>query len=156
MKEQEPLGLIFKKIYNNIDTKRNELLKDMDLTATQADILVYLFFCSKEKINQRDIENKFNIKNPTVTGILKRMEEKGFIECIIDDEDKRFKKILLTRKSIKFRDRLDSHKEEIENILTQNMSKEEVKILKTLLNKMVDNILNYQCHKKGEKNEANI
>lgn len=150
MKEQDTLDLIFKKLYNNIDKKRNEVLKNMELTATQADILTYLFFCSKEKINQRDIENKFNIKNPTVTGILKRMEEKDFINCVIDEDDKRFKKILLTKKSLKFRDHLDSHKEEIENILIYNMTEKEVKVLKKLLNKMADNIQNYSCQKKGE------
>lgn len=155
MEEQEPLGLIFKKIYNNIDTKRNELLKDIGLTATQADILMYLFFCSKEKINQRDIENKFHIKNPTVTGILKRMEEKEFINCIIDENDKRFKKILLTKKSIKIRDCLNKHKEEMEYILTSHMTLEEIYTLKSLLNKMVNNIEVY-CHIEGRKNETDF
>ena len=33
----------------------------------------------KEEVNQRDVERGLSLKNPTVTGLLKRLEEKGYI-----------------------------------------------------------------------------
>ena len=35
-----------------------------------------LFHTSKDEVSQRDVEKNLNLKNPTVTGILKRLDEK--------------------------------------------------------------------------------
>ena len=58
----------------------NEGLKKYDLTKSQQDVLGYLHFTDKDPVIQRDIEEHFHISNPTVTGILNRLEQKGFIE----------------------------------------------------------------------------
>ena len=49
-------------------------------------------------IIQRDIEEHFHISNPTVTGILNRLEQKGFIERKLNQKDKRVRAIVLTQK----------------------------------------------------------
>ena len=53
---------------------------------------------SKEFVNQKDIEKALSLKNPTVTGILKRLDEKGFILAVPSNQDKRCKNIYPTEK----------------------------------------------------------
>ena len=76
----------------------NEGLKKYDLTKTQRDILGYLHFTDKNPVIQKDIEEHFHISNPTVTGILNRLEQKGFIERKQSLKDKRVRTIVLTKK----------------------------------------------------------
>ena len=53
----------------------NEGLKKYDLTKSQRDVLGYLHFTDKDPVIQKDIEEHFHISNPTVTGILNRLEQ---------------------------------------------------------------------------------
>ena len=58
----------------------------------------YLHFTDKNPVIQKDIEEHFHISNPTVTGILNRLEQKGFIERKQSLKDKRVRTIVLTKK----------------------------------------------------------
>lgn len=57
-----------------------------DLTPAQASILMYLEKAD-HPVNQRELENYFRLSNPTVTGLMKRMEAKGFIRREISQAD---------------------------------------------------------------------
>ena len=65
----------------------------------QCAVLDYLLGSSKEFVNQKDIEKALSLKNPTVTGILKRLDEKGFILAVPSNQDKRCKNIYPTEKA---------------------------------------------------------
>lgn len=88
-----------KMIHNTFEERRNKHLLKYNLTSSQQEILFYLGFHEGEPIHQREIEKWFHLKNPTVTGILNRLEEKGFIVRKTGETDKRFRMIELTEKS---------------------------------------------------------
>ena len=79
MKERLPVGFMFKQINNIYEKEFNNLLRGIGITSSQCAVLDYLLGSSKEFVNQKDIEKALSLKNPTVTGILKRLDEKGFI-----------------------------------------------------------------------------
>ncbi len=87
-----------KMLHHAFEERRNRQLLQYNLTSAQMDVLLYLKFCEGE-VHQRDIEKTFGLKNPTVTGILNRLEEKGFIVRKTRPDDKRFRLIELTEKS---------------------------------------------------------
>ena len=87
-----------KMLHHAFEERRNRQLLQYNLTSSQMDVLFYLKFCEGE-VHQRDIEKSFGLKNPTVTGILNRLEEKGFIVRKTRQEDKRFRLIELTENS---------------------------------------------------------
>ena len=89
MRECAPLGFKFKQIDNIYEKEFNNRLKKLGLTASQCAVLDYLFNSSADEVNQRDIEKALSLKNPTVTGILKRMEENGFVFIVPSTRDKR-------------------------------------------------------------------
>ena len=107
MKERMPIGFMFKQINTIYEKDLNNLLKTVGITASQCAVLDYLFRSNEEVVNQRDIERALSLRNPTVTGLLKRLDEKGFILSVPNEKDKRCKNIYLTEKAydIQRRDR---------------------------------------------------
>ncbi len=72
-------------------------LADLDLTGAQGMIIGYLSF-SKEPPCPRDIEEAFQLSHPTVSGLLNRLEKKGFIALRPDEKDRRCKRIFILDK----------------------------------------------------------
>lgn len=67
-------------------------LEKVELTAAQGHILGYLAHC-KEPPCPRDIEERFHLSHPTVSGLLSRLEKKDFIELRTDEKDRRCKRV---------------------------------------------------------------
>ena len=96
MQERMPIGFLFKQINTIYEKEFNNRLKKLGITASQCAVLDYLFNSSEEEITQKDIEKALNLKNPTVTGLLKRLDEKGFVLVVPSNKDKRCKNVFLT------------------------------------------------------------
>ena len=107
MQERMPIGFMFKQISNVYEKEFNRRLRTLGITASQCAVLDYLFTSSKEEVTQRDIEKALSLKNPTVTGLLKRLDEKGFILSVPSNKDKRCNNIYLTEKAYDIRRRMD-------------------------------------------------
>ncbi len=73
-----PLGFKIKQINNVYEKDLTERLKIIGITSSQCAVLDFLFHTNKDEVNQIDVEKGLNLKNPTVTGLLKRLDEKGF------------------------------------------------------------------------------
>lgn len=77
----------------------NKDMKDSGLTARQFDVLMYLKNYAGKEVTQVMIEKDFQLSNPTVSGILKRLEQNGFIRRAAGTQDKRCNHIVLTNKA---------------------------------------------------------
>lgn len=97
--EEKNFGQWIKYIHNIFQNKKNSFLIEYELTSSQAEVLLYLFKHQKHKVNQRMLEKQLNLSNPTINGILNRLEIKGFIKREIDELDARNKNIILLAKS---------------------------------------------------------
>lgn len=135
-----PIGFLIKQINNVFEKELNDKLKDTGITSSQCAVLDYLFHTSKEEVNQRDVERNLNLKNPTVTGILKRLDEKGFVFCVPSNKDKRKKIIYLTEKAYDIRRRMESDRRKLERELTRGMTRREREALQRSLEKLLYNI----------------
>ena len=102
-----PIGFVVKQINNLYEKDLNEKLKKLGVTSSQCAVLNYLFHTNKDEVNQRDVERALSLKNPTVTGILKRLDEKGFVLCVPNAKDKRRKNIYLTEKAYDIQRRME-------------------------------------------------
>lgn len=139
-KRSQPLGFLIKQINNVYEKDLNERLKKIGITASQCAVLDYLFRTSKEEVSQRDVERNLNLKNPTVTGILKRLDEKGYILCVPNARDKRRKNIYLTEKAYDIQRRMETDRRKLDKELTRGMTKREVEALRKNLAKLLYNI----------------
>ena len=80
-----------------MDQAMTSALASMDLTAAQGRIMGYLAHRSSPPCC-RDIEEEFCLSHPTVSGLLSRLEKKGFIEFREDPQDRRCKRICMLPK----------------------------------------------------------
>ncbi|MDY5986084.1 MarR family winged helix-turn-helix transcriptional regulator [Sporofaciens sp. SGI.106] len=140
MQERLPIGFLFKQINNVYEKDFNNRLRRLGITSSQCEVLDYLFNCQKEEVNQRDIEKALSLKNPTVTGILKRLDEKGFILIVPNAKDKRRKNVYLTEKAYDIQKRMESDRRKIDKNLTIGMTKKEIQALQKMLNKVLYNV----------------
>jgi DNA-binding MarR family transcriptional regulator len=138
--EYNKLGILFKFIENSIEKSRNNLLQGTDITATQADILTFLLFNHDVEINQRDIEQEFQIKHPTVIGLLDRLENKGFVKRTVAQADGRYRQITLTEKYLTIAKNIGEKGEILEKRLTRGFSEEEQAQLQSLLQRVLKNL----------------
>ena len=139
-KQNQPIGFIVKQINNVYEKELNERLRKIGITSSQCAVLDYLFRTSKEEVSQRDVEKNLNLKNPTVTGILKRLDEKGYILCVPNANDRRKKNIYLTEKADDIQRRMDADRRKLDRELTRGMTKREENALRRNLEKLLYNI----------------
>lgn len=136
MRDNDEIGFYLSLIKKKMDKHMNEGLKKYDLTKTQRDILGCLHFTDKNPVIQKDIEEHFHISNPTVTGILNRLEQKGFIERKQSLKDKRVRTIVLTKKEQDLHEDIENQiclmESKFENALGIEKQKQLLEILKEL------------------------
>ena len=139
---KEHVGLLLKFINGRVNTKINKNLAEFNLTGVQHEILCFIDRNENERdVFQKDIEKCLKLTNPTVTGIVKRLEEKEMIARCPSNNDARYKCLHVTEKgkevickSFKF------GANNIEKQLVKDMSDEEVKMLKDLLYRALINM----------------
>ena len=85
-------GPQIKLLHHAIDQTITTALANMDLTATQGRIMGYVYRQPAPPC-PRDIEEAFHLSHPTVSGLLSRLEKKGFVELLPDAIDRRCKRI---------------------------------------------------------------
>lgn len=140
MQERMPVGFMFKQINTIYEKELNNRLCKLGITASQCAVLDFLFNSSQEEITQRDIEKALSLKNPTVTGLLKRLDENGFILVVPSNKDKRCKNVFLTEKAYDIQRRMDAERRKIDKMLTIGMSKKEVAALEKMLARVLYNV----------------
>ena len=138
--KREPLGFKIRQINNVYEKDLTKRLKIIGITSAQCAVLDFLFHTSKEEVNQIDVEKGLNLKNPTVTGLLKRLDEKGFIFCIPSTQDRRRKKIYLTEKAYDIQRRMEADRRKVDKTLTRGMTKREIEAVYKALDKILYNI----------------
>lgn len=140
MRERKTIGFLFKQINNVYEKEFNNRLKRLGITSSQCEVLDFLLQSSKDEVTQRDIERALNLKNPTVTGLLKRLDEKGFILSVPSGKDRRCKNIYLTEKAYDIQKRMEMERKKLDKMLTLGMTKKETDALYKMLNRVLYNI----------------
>ncbi len=111
-----------------------------DLSAMQGHIIGYLSYCRDRDVFQRDIEETFNITRSSVTGIVKLMEEKGYLTRQSVSGDARLKKLALTPKGREHHQRAMAAIDQVETAALQNFTPEEVELFRSLCTRIRINL----------------
>ena len=111
-----------------------------EVTPMQIWIIGYLHDHCEQDVFQKDIERAFTITRSTVTGILKLMEKNDYNVRMAVPEDARLKKLVLTRKGEDLLQSVREHRNEMERVLEDGMTEEEVNTLFPLLDKLIENL----------------
>ena len=114
-------------------------LVDFELTPSQARIVGFLI-ASPQPACARDVEHFFRLSHPTVSGILSRMEAKGFIEMRPDEQDRRIKRIYPLDKCYACNDRIHACITDNEKQVVVGFSLEEEALFQDFLQRAIQNL----------------
>jgi DNA-binding MarR family transcriptional regulator len=118
----------------------NKLVKKLDLTIAQGFMVYLLLENQGEGLNQRNLEHLMMLSNPAVTGVITRLEAKGFIRRSKSFGDRRYNIINPTEKCLALKEEFYSHIFESEDRILAGFTEEEQKLLYRFLKRMSRNL----------------
>ena len=119
-----------------ITRKYGPMLDELDLTYTQ--YIVMMYFWEKQESNVKEIGKSLLLDSSTLTPILKKLEEKGYLSRERSNEDERNLKVKITERGLELRDKAMKIPEKMGKCI--NLSPKEAKTLYNLMYKVLANI----------------
>lgn len=141
LKKKHPLGAMLKYASRLAEKNLNDKMAELNVTRSQMDLLAFVFVKNKEgyEVNQVDIEKYLNLKNPTVSGLINRLEKKNYIKRETSSKGANFKSIVITENGKSLLEEGKKVVELSENTMFSLLTKEEKAELERLLQKVIDN-----------------
>lgn len=125
-------------------------LAQMELTASQGHIMGYLAHREQAPCS-RDIEEAFRMSHPTVSGLLSRLEKKGFIEFRPDESDRRCKRIFILPKGRECLELMHNTIRQTESRMVRDFTPEEQSQFTDFLNRAIRNMGHTPCKRKNKE-----
>lgn len=136
----KPIGLLIHHLHLIQRQMLNQVFEELDLTSSQAFTLIHVIKSHRKNllICQKDIEKAMEISNPTVTGILNRLEQKELIQRVPGKKDARIRNIIVTQKALELDKILQKKFQEVEKSLVSSLDDEQQHIFHEMLQKIID------------------
>lgn len=136
---------LFKKIANEQKVQLNKRTSEQGMTYVQSLVILYLLDMKKHaetgpEVTQRQVEKYLSLKGSTVTKLLDRMEENGYITRVKSKRDSRANCIYPTELGISFVPYFYDALHQVESTMTKGMTTEEKEMLKDLLKRVLINL----------------
>ena len=125
-----------------------------NITGVQGRLLRYMVRNGKDgELLQRDIEDVFQMRRSTVTGILQLMEQHGIIRREPVEHDGRLKRLVLTEQARAMDEYITERMKQMEELLRQGITEDELKGWFAVCEKIRSNLEQYQCNmcREGQK-----
>ncbi|WP_347995308.1 MarR family transcriptional regulator [uncultured Eubacterium sp.] len=136
----EHYGVLIKKLDKVFKQNFDQELERVGLTFSQMRVLRFLEGNPNTKITQKDISKELDIQHSTTIGLLKRMQEKGLVTVVVDEDNRRCRNIFLTSKAEEISCEMERGRTIMENRVVASFTEEEKEIFYRLLNKAIDNL----------------
>lgn len=145
-------GPRFRMLHWYTDQFMTEALSQLELTASQGRIMAFVATRDTPPC-PRDIEERFGLSHPSVSGTLSRLQKKGFLEFCPDPQDRRCKRIYILPKGQECHARMAEQIQSIEQRIVAGFSPEEQAAFLGLLDRAIGNMggPSIPCHKEELK-----
>lgn len=110
------------------------------LTGMQGWIIGYLAARPEQDVFQRDVEQEFEIRRSTATGILQLMERKGLLRREPVAQDARLKKLVLTPQALAMHQQVMKQIHDFELTLYQGLTAQDVANFFDIMDKLKRNL----------------
>lgn len=140
MSKSLPNGELIKLLHDRLEKQANNTLRAKDLTMMQVAVLMELQKADQSQISMKELERRFSIAQSTVAGIVSRLEQKGFVEALGDNSDKRIKLVHITSAGESCCKEASGYMEEAEQTLLHGFTEAEKKMFNLLLTRAAENM----------------
>ena len=134
------VGFYFKKISEKLEKRANAEGVKREVTYSQGKLLWYLHAHDGEKVTMREIEKYFDCSHATVSGLVKRLAQKGYLTVEQDETDKRTKILKPTEKERASFAETKKRRQAVERVLLDGFTEEEKRAVSEYLDKIYNNL----------------
>lgn len=106
-------------------------------------IIGYLIRHDGEIIYQKDLEKTFKVGKSSLSGTLKILEEKGYIERKAVPGNARTKQVVMTEKAREYHLKVEEDRLIMEQQVTKGLSREELETFRRIVKRMQTNLMDY-------------
>lgn len=135
------IGPLLKQIHDALEKESNHMLRPDDLTMVQMHLLFILKNREDGTCTLKELEKILHVAQSTTVGIIKRLEQKGFVECYGDANDKRIKIAKITREGSKVCKQAQEGLQKVEQHALEGLTEDEIGIFVDLLQKVRKSLL---------------
>lgn len=129
--------MLIKRINDEIEKRVNNTLRATDLTMSQMGALVVLRHQPGGEMPLKGLEHELGVAQSTAAGIVRRLEQKGFVESLGQADDRRVKVVRITEQGKSYCAGADAEMARVEDDLLSPLSEEERAQLQRLLSKLL-------------------
>ena len=156
MEQHNHIGTKLKALSTAITQEINRGTAELGLTGSQSFFLGYLVRHRDRTVYPRDLEREFDFSHPTVSGILQRLQTKGFVTFQPGETDRRCKQVLVTDKAVECHAAVMRQIAQTEARAVAGMQPEEIQELDRLLGMMMNNMGVSLCRRQPRTEEENL
>lgn len=131
----------FKKARKKMHNFLEKRIKEYNLTSNQIDVLIFINR-NKEYNTAKDIVEYIGVSKGLVSRSIDDLLKRGYITACEDKNDKRKLRLFLTDEGEKIVNIIDKYDREFFGMLTSNITKEEMEVHASIINKIVTNLKN--------------
>lgn len=136
----EHCGYIIMKINEALNEMATESLDEHGITFSQMRFVHYMDLHRDRPVTLKEMEKYYGMAQPTVAGIMKKLERKGYVTLIPDPNDRRAKNVVLTAEGLALIESQNRFRESLEERFLEPLSEEERKEFHELLTRVGSNI----------------
>lgn len=141
MENNRDAGLVIGMVSNQIKRQLDSMVFNDTLTGMQGRFLHYILANSTDRdLFQRDLEEEFNLRRSTATGILQLMEKGGLLYRENVDYDARLKRIVVTQKGERQKARVEESIRILENRLQRGISDADLEVFFRVMEQVSKNL----------------
>lgn len=131
----------FKKARKKMHNFLEKRIKEYNLTSNQIDVLIFIKR-NKEYNTAKDIVEYIGVSKGLVSRSIDDLLKRGYITACEDKNDKRKLRLFLTDEGEKIVNIIEGYDREFFEMLTSNITKEEMEVHSSIINKIVTNLKN--------------
>lgn len=139
MKSAQSAGRCVSILSNQIRRRLDSFSSHSSISGSQGRVLHYIL-AQPNDIFQKDVEEEFNLRPSTATGILQLMEKNGLILRESMPHDARLKRIILTEKAALLKDQVICDVTRLEEDLTRDIDPQKLDIFFDVIQQMSKNL----------------
>ena len=140
MKIEKCINYLMTQAQIKVNQKFRENLIECQVTPAQYFMLYYLW--NEDGLSPTQLANLSGLDTSTVTGLLTRLEEKGFISRINSKDDRRSVNVFLTKPGVMLRDSVDAIIQKSNSEVLSSFTKKEQAALEDFLLRILASFAN--------------
>ncbi|MCD8068760.1 MAG: MarR family transcriptional regulator [Lachnospiraceae bacterium] len=136
MEEQKPWSAVYRENYMLMDRIRNRVFGESGITSAQMGVMIVLDMSHKPRLTMKELEKWMCLAQSTVAGLVARLEQKGFVECGFDSDDKRIKWVKRTDSGVRLCEHTRREMHRLDEEFLKDLTEEERELFVSLLFKV--------------------